>query len=643
MSEENNKHFFYTSEALLCIASLEGKIDQVNFAWESILGYAPEELKEQSFFDLVHPEEQDLVQDQIEYLSTGGHTKVFTARMRHRGGTYRNILWHATASTEDYSFYASGIDFGNLPLVAKPTEGTEQTRQREEKFEQKLDEKLRYTIEHLPVMVDALDSNGRIILWNRECERVTGFTAEEMINNPDSLSLIYPDPEYRTKLYKAVQRVVSEEPDYRAGEWEVSCKDGSYRNIVWTVNGKLKIPGFAVWGVGVDITERHNALASLEEKQRHLEASEANLRFTIEHLPIMVDAFDADGNILLWNRECERVTGYAAKDMLNNPAALELIYPDPDYRAKMLKAIRRVIDEDPGFSYGEWMINCKSGERKSIAWAVNSKLKIPGYPVWSVGEDVTRRKEALRSLKSNEYRFRTLVENMPIMLKAYDESGKLVMWNRQCEKVTGYTAAEMVGNPDALSILYPKLDNRLHRNVYYEQEALTSWDTEITCKDGTAKTIAWTDKSRRLPLSGWARWLVGEDVTNAKKSREEVDKTNQLLRNALDSLSIGVCATDAQEKIIYANQALCDLTGYSVQELLQNRFAKLPAKEGSSFIYRHYFSFFNGAHEDTYAQDIPIRQASGKLLEIHLGTRRVMDEEQESKAAYVLWTFTPKV
>ena len=33
-------------------------------------------------------------------------------------------------------------------------------------------------------MVDALDYNGDFVLWNRECEIVTGYTAEEIIEIP---------------------------------------------------------------------------------------------------------------------------------------------------------------------------------------------------------------------------------------------------------------------------------------------------------------------------------------------------------------------------------------------------------------------------------------------------------------------------
>lgn len=43
------------------------------------------------------------------------------------------------------------------------------------------EEELHTILQNMPVMVDALDYNGDFVLWNRECEIVTGYTAEEVI------------------------------------------------------------------------------------------------------------------------------------------------------------------------------------------------------------------------------------------------------------------------------------------------------------------------------------------------------------------------------------------------------------------------------------------------------------------------------
>ncbi|MCX7666641.1 MAG: PAS domain-containing protein, partial [Gemmataceae bacterium] len=39
---------------------------------------------------------------------------------------------------------------------------------------------LKLLVEHLPILVNAFDENNRVILWNKESERVTGYTFEEV-------------------------------------------------------------------------------------------------------------------------------------------------------------------------------------------------------------------------------------------------------------------------------------------------------------------------------------------------------------------------------------------------------------------------------------------------------------------------------
>ena len=57
--------------------------------------------------------------------------------------------------------------------------------------------------------------------------------------------------------------------------------------------------------------------------------AEINAQWTqgiLQGMPVLMDAFDADGRIVMWNAECERVTGYSAGEIIGNPGALEMLY-----------------------------------------------------------------------------------------------------------------------------------------------------------------------------------------------------------------------------------------------------------------------------------------------------------------------------
>jgi PAS domain S-box-containing protein len=505
-------------------------------------------------------------------------------------------------------------------------------------------ENLRLVIENLPIMVDALDENGHIVLWNHECEKISGYSAAEIENNPNALAMLYPDPAYREKMQHAVAAVSLENPSYRRGEWTLTCKDGSHKTIAWSVNGQIKIPGFAVWGIGEDVSARNQALAQLR-------GSEERLRLIVESLPIMVDAVDENGNFVLWNRECERVMGFSAHDILHNPHALELLYPEASYRAQVRTAIRNSLRKnnhhhsDDSIRHGEWEMACKDGSRKIIAWAVNTQIQIPGFAMLAIGSDVTERNQALNRLKSNEHRLRLLVENMPVMLAAYDAEGRLVMWNRHCEEVTGHPAQKMLANPDAIYALYPQPEELREWKMWLNSKSFVEWDARVLCQNGSYKMIQWSNMSGPLPIPGWTHWVIGRDLSALSKRQQNLSENQSLLDAALDNIGHAVAITDNRLYFVYVNRAYCNLFGYGQDDLLDHPLAKIMAEGSSSFVYRHYFSFYTGAHGDVHEEsDYTGIHHHGHSISGQLTARRIsLPKEEHPPQIYVLWIIeTPK-
>ncbi len=314
-------------------------------------------------------------------------------------------------------------------------------------------------------------------------------------------------------------------------------------------------------------------LATLRQRVAELEAAQAiraiaeageeRLRQVIQSMPVMMLAFNESRNrIIVWNHECERVTGFSAEEIVDKPGAFRLIYPDPDYRHYLMQEWRRRGDNYRDF---EWEITCKDGTIRIVAWSnISDQFPIPGWGTWAIGVDVTarrkaeaalqaahdqleqrveertaelaeanarllaeilERKQAEEALRQSEERLRQVLENMPVMMIAYDEHADTIrVWNRECERVTGYSAAEIVGRSarEINRLLYP--DSRYLKRLWKEMIArgddYRGWEWEWVCKDGSRKTIAWSNISRRFPIPGWATWAIGVDVTERQKAEE---------------------------------------------------------------------------------------------------------------------------
>ena len=118
------------------------------------------------------------------------------------------------------------------------------------------------------------------------------------------------------------------------------------------------------------------------------------------------------------------------------------------------------------------------------------------------------------SLRTSESRLQQLFDHMPVLLVAFDDQQRTVAWNRECQRVTGYRAEDMIGKPDAFQLLFRngqlQSDGSLLGKNRVEQRA-------ITCKDGSERRVIWL-RMENVPLSGWARCWVGFDVTELRES-----------------------------------------------------------------------------------------------------------------------------
>lgn len=111
------------------------------------------------------------------------------------------------------------------------------------------------------------------------------------------------------------------------------------------------------------------------ERLRHeLESSERRHREVVEAMPIFVLALDRLGNIALWNRRLEEVTGYSRQEMLGEPGA-HLV----------------------GEGGADRVLPLKAGGHRLVRWQCTS---VPegylGNMTYATGIDVTEEREMLR-------------------------------------------------------------------------------------------------------------------------------------------------------------------------------------------------------------------------------------------------------
>ncbi len=102
--------FFSLSPDLLCIASVAGYFVKINPSFTEILGYSENELLSQPFVNLIHPEDLDKTQAELNKLENGAERLHFENRYCCKDGEYRWFSWKAYYEVETGLLYAIARD-----------------------------------------------------------------------------------------------------------------------------------------------------------------------------------------------------------------------------------------------------------------------------------------------------------------------------------------------------------------------------------------------------------------------------------------------------------------------------------------------------------------------------------------------------
>ena len=154
----------------------------------------------------------------------------------------------------------------------------------------------------------------------------------------------------------------------------------------------------------------------------------------------------------------------------------------------------------------------------------------------------------LQALWAELSELRLVLAGLPVLVSAVDREGLFAFWNRECERVTGYTSQEVLGNANVFDLLYPDPLQRARMSELRQNpgRAFRNVETELTTKYGTVKTVSWSSLSLTYPVDGWDAWAVGVDRTDARQNEEVLSllaevNSRLLQREPLDAIHSFIC------------------------------------------------------------------------------------------------------
>ena len=136
------------------------------------------------------------------------------------------------------------------------------------------------------------------------------------------------------------------------------------------------------------------------------------------------------------------------------------------------------------------------------------------------------------ALRDSEERFRDLVENANDIIYTHDLAGRLTSWNCAGERITGYTAHEIVGGNIAILVAPDQLE-RARRMIAHKvaEGGRTAYELELLTKDGRRLTVEISSRLARQPgkrrtFRAWPETLPSGTAPNRRSRMPTAKKMN---------------------------------------------------------------------------------------------------------------------
>lgn len=192
------------------------------------------------------------------------------------------------------------------------------------------------------------------------------------------------------------------------------------------------------------------------------------LEKVIDCTNLWLDVLDKDGNILIWNRAAEEISGYSREEVVGHGKVWHWLYPDKKYRKKIRKKVKDTIKKGLIVEDFETTITRKDGEKRVISWYFqnlkDSNGKITGSI--AIGRDITEQKKIERALKESEEKYRITFEHTGTAMTVVEEDTTLSLVNGKFEELSGYKKEEIEGKMSWTQFVHPDDLKRMKKYHY---------------------------------------------------------------------------------------------------------------------------------------------------------------------------------
>ena len=360
------------------------------------------------------------------------------------------------------------------------------------------------------------NTQGIVTSWNAAAERLFGYSADEMVG---------------ASILKIIPYELRSEEDMILSKVRAGQKIDHFETVRLRKDGRRVHVSITVSPVKDQAGRVIGASKIARDIGVHRELTQARSRLAaiVESSDDAIISKDLDGVVTSWNRAAERLFGFTADEMVGQP--MRRIIPPSLFHEE--NEILATIRDGRTIDHFETTRLHKDGRGILVSISVSPVRDEQGRIVGAsnISRDIGRQREANQARAM----LAAIVESSDDAIISKDLNGIVTSWNRAAERLYGYDAGEMVGQPIRRIIpaeLQTEEDGILAK--IRAGERIDHFETQRLRKDGTRFEVSITvspimDEHGRIVGAS----KIARDITPQREAQREKDRFLAILAHEL--------------------------------------------------------------------------------------------------------------
>ncbi len=544
--ESEKKFNLMFENAPLSYQSLDGntRLIDVNPTWLKTMEYDREEVIGHYFSEFMTPESAELIKTRFPKFLADGEIHDYQFDMVRKDGTVFTVSYEGKIGYDELGqFKQTHCIFEDISK-RKRTENA--LRESEKKYRFMFDDNPQpnwiYDIETLAFLEV---NEAAIIHYGYSKQEFLSMTLKDIRPVEDIPSLL--EDVHRTR-----------KPFNNSGEWRHIKKNGELI-FVEIISHSVIFNGRDARHVLLhDITDRKLAEEALKKAANELESLH-------NHIDAAVFSVDVVHNKMLYASVAHQtVFGYSPDEFFKNPQLWYELIIDEDkpivdagypvlFSGKNLRHEVRIAHPDGKIHWIEAKMNPTLDEN----WKL---IRVDG-----IATNITDRKQIEIELLESEKNFRRSISESPVGIRIVSVDGDTVYANRAFLDIYEFNSLEEFTSSPAINRYitesYVQHQERKKKRKNGEEES--DYEISIICKN---KEIRHIKVSRKEVLWNGVQHfqVINLNITKQRNAEEQLRKLSRAVEQSPDA----ICITDPDGIIEYVNPRTIELTGFTIDELI---------------------------------------------------------------------------